>query len=41
MEYPYKNYYCCIENEPMQVFGYIGVDTPPKPSPKWCPERNV
>lgn len=39
MEYPYKNYYCCVENEPMQVLGYIGVDTPPKTSPKWCPKR--
>lgn len=41
MEYPYKDYYCCVENEPMQVLGYIGVDTSPKTSPKWCPKRNA
>lgn len=39
MEQLYKDYYCCVENDPMQVLGYIGVDSPPARSPKWCPKR--
>lgn len=35
----YKDYYCCEENEPTQILGYIGVDSPPARSPKWCPKR--
>jgi hypothetical protein len=37
----YKDYYCSEENEPMQIFGRLCVDSPPKTSPKWCPKREV
>lgn len=36
----YKDYYCCEENDTMQRLGSLGVDHPPKTSPKWCPLRN-
>lgn len=35
----YKDYYCCEENEPFTVFEKLGVDSPPKTSPRWCPKR--
>ncbi len=38
-DFTYKDYYCCEENDPMWRFGSIGVDHPPKTSPKWCPKR--
>lgn len=41
IDYIYKSYYCCEENEPTQVFLQLGVDSPPKTSPKSCPKRNV
>ena len=31
--------YCCDENEPLQIFGLLGVYFPPENSPKWCPKR--
>lgn len=34
-----KDYYCCEENDTMRRFGSLGVDHPPKTSPKWCPLR--
>ncbi len=37
----YKDYYCSEENEPFTVFGRLGVDSPPKTSPKWCPKREI
>lgn len=36
----YKDYYCCEENDTMQIFGSLGVDHPPKTSPVWCPLRD-
>ena len=41
IEHIYKEYYCCEENEPSQILGLLGVDYPPKTSPKWCPNRVV
>lgn len=38
-DFIYKDYYCCEENDMMQIFGRLGVDHPPKTSPKWCPLR--
>lgn len=32
----YKEYYC--QNEDGELKG-LGVDNPPKTSPKWCPKR--
>lgn len=42
IDFIYKDYYCCEENDTMRIFGRLGVDHPPKTSPKWCPlrERN-
>lgn len=37
----YRSYYCCEENEPMQISQLLQVDYPPKTSPKWCPKRGV
>jgi hypothetical protein len=37
----YKDYYCCEENEPFTLLERLGVDSPPKTSPKWCPKRDV
>lgn len=39
MKHIFDDYYCCEENEPSQIFGLLGVDHPPKTSPKWCPKR--
>lgn len=39
-DFIYKDYYCCEENDAMQIFGRLGVDYPPKTSPKWCPLRD-
>ena len=39
-DFIYKDYYCCEENDTMQIFGSLGVDHPPKTSPKWCPLRD-
>lgn len=39
MDFIYKDYYCCEENDTMRIFGRLGVDHPPKTSPKWCPLR--
>ena len=41
IDFAYRNYYCCEENEPTQVFMYLGVDHPHKTSPKGCPKRKV
>lgn len=38
-DFVYKDYYCCEENDTMQRFRSLGVDHPPKTSPKWCPKR--
>ena len=35
----FDDFYCCKENEPSQMFGFLGVNHPPKTSPKWCPKR--
>lgn len=35
----FDDFYCCEENEPTRIFGLLGVDSPPKTSPKWCPKR--
>lgn len=40
MDFIYKDYYCCEENDTMQIFGRLGVDHLPKTSPKWCPLRD-
>jgi hypothetical protein len=34
----YKNYYCDNEDRTNEM-GKLGVDHPPKTSPKWCPLR--
>lgn len=34
MDFIYKDYYCCEENDTMRIFGRLGVDYPPKTSPK-------
>lgn len=34
----YKNYYCDHEDR-IDDMGKLGVDYPPKTSPKWCPLR--
>ena len=37
-----RNYYCYEDadsNEYGETIGGLGVDHPPKTSPKWCPER--
>lgn len=34
----YKNYYCDHEDRTDDM-GKLGVDHPPKTSPKWCPLR--
>lgn len=39
IDFFYKDYYCCEENDTMRIFGRLGVDYPPKTSPKWCPLR--
>lgn len=39
IDFIYKDYYCCEENDTMWIFGRLGVDHPPKTSPKWCPLR--
>lgn len=39
IDFIYKDYYCCEENDTMRRFGNLGVDYPPKTSPKWCPKR--
>lgn len=39
MKMIFDDYYCCEENEPLQVFGLLGVDNPPIISPEWCPKR--
>lgn len=36
-----RSYYCCEEDEPTQVYMHLGVDHPPKTSPKCCPKRKV
>lgn len=40
-DFIYNNnyYYCCEGNDTMRIFGCLGVDHPPKTSPKWCPKR--
>ncbi len=40
IDFIYKDYYCCEENDTMRRVGNLGVDHPPKTSPKWCPLRN-
>ena len=35
----FDDYYCCVENEPLQVFGLLGADYSPETSPVWCPKR--
>ncbi len=37
-DYIYKNYYCDNEDRTDDM-GKLGVDHPPKTSPKWCPLR--
>lgn len=37
-DYVYKCYYCDHENRTDDI-GKLGVDYPPKTSPKWCPKR--
>ncbi|WP_024348143.1 hypothetical protein [Lacrimispora indolis] len=37
-DYAYKNYYCDHEGRTDDM-GYVGVDSPPKTSPRWCPKR--
>lgn len=39
IDFIYRDYYCCEENDTMRRFGSLGVDRPPKTSPKWCPNR--
>lgn len=39
IDFTYKDYYCCEEHDTMRIFGRLGVDHPPKTSPKWCPLR--
>lgn len=39
IDFAYKDYYCCEEHDTMRIFGRLGVDHPPKTSPKWCPLR--
>ena len=39
-DYLYKEYYCSEANEPSVIYALLGVDNPPKTSPKWCPKRN-
>lgn len=39
VEFFYKDYYCCEENDPYTIFEKLGVDSPPKTSPRWCPKR--
>ncbi len=39
IDFIFKDYYCCEENDTMRIFGSLGVDHPPKTSPKWCPLR--
>ena len=39
-DFIYKDYYCCEENDTMQIFGRLGVDHQPKTSTKWCPVKN-
>lgn len=41
MELFYKEYYCCDENDPSTICERLGVDIPPKASPKWCPKREI
>ena len=33
-----KNYYCYVDTASNEL-GSLGVDHPPKTSPKWCPKR--
>ncbi|RKI36229.1 hypothetical protein D7V86_25790 [bacterium D16-51] len=38
----YVEYYCCKDAESNvygETAGSLGVDHPPKTSPKWCPKR--
>lgn len=37
-DYVYRNYYCDHEDRTDDM-GKLGVDHPPKTSPKWCPKR--
>ncbi len=37
-DYIYKCYYCDHKDRTNDI-GKLGVDTPPKTSPKWCPKR--
>lgn len=30
MEYLFDDYYCCKENEPTQIYGLLGVYSPPE-----------
>lgn len=39
VQYAFDDFYCSEENEPMQIYGLLGVDSPPKTSPQWCPKR--
>ena len=39
MEYLFDDYYCCEENEPTQIYGLLGVYSPPEVSPVWCPKK--
>ncbi len=41
VDFIYRDYYCCEENDTMRIFGSLGVDRPPKTSPKWCPKRRM
>lgn len=40
IDYVYKNYYCDNEDRTDDM-GKLGVDNPPKTSPKWCPKRKI
>ena len=37
-DYVYRNYYCDHEDRTDDM-RKLGVDHPPKTSPKWCPKR--
>lgn len=37
-DYVYRNYYCDHEYRTDDM-GKLGVNHPPKTSPKWCPKR--
>lgn len=35
----FDDIYCCKENEPLNIFRLLSVDSPPEISPEWCPKR--